>query len=83
MFVVANGLTTNVPWTIPGVVIEQVGEVIRLVSSVLVAWLYASNVHAVSEGDNPLPANRTVDPSVAFDGNRVKVPAEETTAKTV
>ena len=34
MFVVAYGLTMNVPWATPGETIEQVGDVIRLLSSV-------------------------------------------------
>ena len=53
MLVVAYGPTTKVPCAVVGVTIEHVGDVIRLVSSVLVAWLYARTLHAVSEADSP------------------------------
>jgi len=72
----------KVPCATPGDVIEQVGEVMRLVSRVLVAWLYARSMQPVSEGDRPVPKKVTVDSSDEFVADRVRVEPEEKTRNT-
>jgi len=82
MSVVAYGLTTNVPCAIPGDTIEQVGEVISVLSSALVAPLYACTVQLVSDGFSPLPMKVTVDSSTALPGDSVRVGAPWVTFNT-
>jgi hypothetical protein len=80
---VAYEPTTNVPCTIPGVVIEQVGEVIRLSSGVVGGRpLNACTEHAVSEGLSPVPMKVTVAPSAALVGESVRVATPGTTVTT-
>ncbi len=85
MFVVAYGLTMNVPWATPGETIEQVGDVIRLVSNVPGAGLalYDKSIQPESEGDKPVPRKLTVDSSDELVADRIRVLPEETTARTL
>jgi hypothetical protein len=71
--VVAYGLTTKVPCAIPGVEMEHVELVIRVLSDT--APLYDCTLHAVSDGFRPVPTKVTVDSSTALLGDSVRVGA--------
>ena len=68
----------------PGVVREQVSDVISVVSrtGVCTAQLYDIRVQLVSEAFRPVPTNVTVDSSVALVGLKTSVDKEEWTVKT-
>jgi len=76
---VAYGPTTKVPCAVPGVVTEQVGEVIRLLLGLVTTPLNACTVHPVSEALSPVPMKVTVAPSTALVGSSVIVAGPETT----
>ena len=71
--VVAYGLTTKLPCTSPGETIEQVEELIRVVSGTVTAPLNDCTLHAVSDGFNPDPTKVTVASSTALLGDSVRV----------
>lgn len=80
ILLVAYAPTTKVPCAIPGVVTEQVGEVIRSLSGT--TPLNACTLHPVSEGLSPDPMKETVASSAALVGNNVRVGAPEKTPTT-
>jgi hypothetical protein len=79
---VAYGLTTKVPCAIPGVTMEQVEEVIRVLSGAVTTPLNACTLHPVSEGFSPVPTKVTVAPSTALPGDSARVGAPWVTFNT-